>query len=64
MKNKAGRNSFFLAAKKWIGVELLYHHQKDSLDWKNLVRDPVYTMGLKRLKALLPAKRKPESPKG
>lgn len=46
------------------GVEQLYDHQEDPLEWHNLIKDPKHADVLKRLKALVPTKREPESPKG
>lgn len=57
-----GRYSYIVFEQN--GVEQLYDHQDDPLEWKNLVRDPNYAEVLKRLKALVPTQREPESPKG
>ncbi len=57
-----GRYSYILFDRN--RVEQLYDHQEDPMEWHNLVRDPKYAEVLKRLKALVPTKREPESPKG
>ncbi len=45
------------------GVEELYDHQKDPMEWRNLALDPEYSTVKARLKALLPDHNEPVGPK-
>jgi hypothetical protein len=44
------------------GTEELYDHQKDPMEWNNLVDNPEYLKIKERLKTLVPTQREPESP--
>ena len=56
-----GRYSYSIDERK--GVEQLYDHQIDSMEWTNLVTDPQYDEIKERLKSYLPTTNEPESPK-
>ncbi|MBF0198199.1 MAG: sulfatase [Planctomycetes bacterium] len=56
-----GRYSYIVFEGK--GTEELYDHKKDPMEWKNLVAHPEYAQIYKRLKALVPTEREPDSRK-
>lgn len=56
-----GRYSYIVFMEK--GTEELYDHQKDPMEWNNLVDHPEYKQIKERLKALVPAHREKESPR-
>jgi hypothetical protein len=45
------------------GVEQLYDHKEDPMEWKNLARNPEYAAIKERLKACVPKNNEPESPR-
>lgn len=56
-----GRYSYIVFTEK--GTEELYDHQKDPMEWHNLVDNPEVAQIRDRLKALVPTQREPESPR-
>ena len=52
-----GRYSYIVFIEQ--GIEELYDHQVDPMEWRNLAQDQAYTNIKDRLKALVPAKREP-----
>ena len=45
------------------GVEELYDHEKDPMEWRNLALDPEYRVIKARFKALVPDHNEPVAPK-
>ncbi|MEM9478067.1 MAG: sulfatase [Verrucomicrobiota bacterium] len=55
-----GRYSYILHRRR--GIEQLYDHKKDPMEWTNLAKDPDHAEVIARLKAHLPKKDEPMSP--
>ena len=56
-----GRYSYITFASK--GIEELYDHQEDPMEWNNLVHHPEYQQIKERLKKWVPTQCEPESPR-
>ena len=56
-----GRYSYIIFASK--GIEELYDHQEDPMEWNNLVHHPEYQQIKERLKKWVPTQCEPESPR-
>ena len=57
-----GRYSYIVFLEQ--GIEELYDHKTDPMEWKNLADNDAYASVKARLKALIPTEREPASPQG